>query len=339
MDLPTEQIDLVGHNDLVSMNNMAIDLHRAGSYTEASGLQQILLRKLNELRQNSPLMLDAWLATRSNYAATRVYTQSGSAIEDYQQKTISLWRNHKGENHPGTITAEYNCSLALLRLGRFDSAISDMKKVVEKRRNIMGEDNKYTAAAKICLAWAFLLARQLDKVEEATTELLANSVLDGDPFVIRAMSSFGIRLFEEAYNEDRCEAYRMAAHSLAVKMFEGTVDRSVRVFGERDRSTLRARNNLAVALLSYPEGEEKGREMQINVANTMEVILSKDDRDTIMAKFNSAIVKHHLAMDFCILGTTSQTLNAMHLFRFRTPPDEAGIKDEKYIKNEEHHDQ
>jgi tetratricopeptide (TPR) repeat protein len=144
------------HDDLGKRLESKTCLTQARTLLEGSGASPVEMADL--------LLKEAWVLCRFDNVNT---------VVSRARQALAIYREHKGERHPGTLQASYQLGRLLVVLCRPDEAAPMLEGLVVARCEMLGTDHPDHAAALAALAALRLVQGEPDEAEELARRSLA----------------------------------------------------------------------------------------------------------------------------------------------------------------------
>ena len=219
-----------------------------------------------------------WSFVLDRIAMYRQYSGATRQAIPLFEAALDLDRTHRGEDHPGTLTAWANLALSYWSAGRTGDAVQIGERVAAKRGEILGEDHPDTLKAWANLASSYWSAGRTGdavQIEERVAAKRGEILGEDHPDTLKAWANLASSYWSAGRTGD------------AVQIGERVAAKSVEILGEDHPETLTAWANLAS---SYWSAGRTGDAVQIleRVAAKRVEILGEDHPSTLTAWANLA---------------------------------------------------
>ncbi|MEU8203572.1 FxSxx-COOH system tetratricopeptide repeat protein [Streptosporangium sp. NPDC049046] len=246
---------------LRTMNNLALDYMLLGDYQKASELQQTAytLQRSGDSKSSQQSILTSWNGLARIVRLRGEYSEACDIGEDAYDFSVQ----ELGADHPRTLRAAKDLSIAKRRAGLIDEAFEIAQRTFELEERIFGRDHPDTLAAALCLANA---QRTRGEVDEAlgllrdTAARYPRRYGDEHPFTFGCNMNLALLL---RVNGDIEEATELDLRSL-----EG-FDRTL---GREHHYSLTCAINLASDLAAGGEVSQAGRLGEETLAQLRELL-------------------------------------------------------------------
>lgn len=174
--------------------------------------------------------------------AYRGVGDAAKAIEQLE-RSVSLYSQHRGPEHPETLVARNNLASAYANAGKHDQALHLLDETVEKLKATLGPDDGRTLIGMANLANTYQSLGNLDRAVPLLEDMLekrqAKFGVD-HPDTLTSMNNLGL-----AYAQS-------GALERAIELYEQTVEKRIARLGPGHPDTVTSMNNLAFA---YAQGD------------------------------------------------------------------------------------
>ncbi|MGJ6965725.1 FxSxx-COOH system tetratricopeptide repeat protein [Streptosporangium sp. G11] len=156
---------------LRTMNNLALDYMLLGDYQKASELQQsaYTLQRSGDSKSSQQSILTSWNGLARIVRLRGEYSEACDIGEDAYDFSVQ----ELGADHPRTLRAAKDLSIAKRRAGLIDEAFEIAQRTFELEERIFGRDHPDTLAAALCLANAQRTRGEIDEALELLRDTAA----------------------------------------------------------------------------------------------------------------------------------------------------------------------
>jgi non-specific serine/threonine protein kinase/serine/threonine-protein kinase len=165
-------------------------------------------------------------------------------------------------------------------LGRLEPAETQLRRSLETRKRLLGDDHPYTLASTQNLAKLYKDQRRFDEAEELFLQALRGrerTLGPDDPSVLSSRGNLAVTYLAQGRHE---EAERLMLEQLAAWR---------RVAGDDDRRTIISMNNIGVLYLKQGRFDE-AEPLFVESLDARRRLFGDDDRDTLVSMHNLALV-------------------------------------------------
>ncbi|GAA4207414.1 hypothetical protein GCM10022252_71030 [Streptosporangium oxazolinicum] len=246
---------------LRTMNNLALDYMLLGDYQKASELQQTAytLQRSSDSKSSQQSILTSWNGLARIVRLRGEYSEACDIGEDAYDSSVQ----ELGADHPRTLRAAKDLSIAKRRAGLIDEAFEIAQRTFELEERIFGRDHPDTLAAALCLANAQRTRGEIDEALELLRDTAARYPRrygDEHPFTFGCDMNLALLLRVNGEVEE--------ANALDLRCLEG-FDRTL---GREHHYSLTCAINLASDLAARGETSQAGRLGEETLAQLRELL-------------------------------------------------------------------